>query len=239
MFDAPEPLYDDLFDYLRDNFLLPDAHVPTDTDSYIPKTLQKDPNNPNDVLRDANGNPEADLKPLKSFERGIIYQTPRNANKSLYPMAYLEWGKTSKILGYQSPHGYTYNLTYPLCLLTFQNDREPDNAVFTKKTDTGFYGIGDLVTMIVRCFWADHKKSKFFSARHRYNPELSVPGNTLAADETDWWVIDWTLEVANELESQPGETDMLAAGGSRQNNPLVRGTQINLIFEVFERDALC
>ena len=208
MFDAPEPIYDELYEYMKRNF------------------LKEDPLN-----RD-------DPKPLVRFERGIIYETYRNVNKSNFPMGYLEWGEIGEVENYQSPNGYKYNLIYRLCLLTFQKDGEPENAVFTKKTGAGFYGIGDLVTTIVRKFWADHKKSRFISARTRYDSSLVVSGDTLASDETDWWIIDWTLGVPNSLESQPGETDMIPAGGSRQNNPLVRGTQININFQVFERDVL-
>ena len=238
MFDAPEPIYDDLFEYLKDNFLLPSILDRKAVECYIPSSLEKDPRNPGEFLRDADGNLIGDLKPFKKFERGIIYQTSRNTDLKLYPMGYLEWGQVGEIEDYQSPHGYKYDLTYPICLLTFQKEGTPDNAVFTKKTGDGFYGIGDLVTVIVRDLWASFKKSRFMSARSRYDATLQVPGDTLAADETDWWIIDWSLDVANKIGPQPGETDTLVANSTRQGNPLVRGTQINLKFEVFERDTL-
>ena len=104
--------------------------------------------------------------------------------------------------------------------------------MFTGRTDAPrpVYGIGDLVTKIMDRLWTTHHGGRLAPAGHQQGDN--------AGRDVDWWVINWVFSVGNKIEAQPGETDLIVSNRSHRSNPLVRGTQINLKFNVFERDPL-
>ena len=123
--------------------------------------------------------------PLKRFERGIIFDVAMNVNATQFPQAYLEWGEVSEIELFQSPMGWTYDLLIPMCLLVYQKRGEADNAVFTGDIPNCGYGIGDLVTIIAKKFWADHRASRFIRAVRTYSEW--VEGQAYSVGDKFWF----------------------------------------------------
>ena len=252
MLQAPKPIFELLYAFIRENFLVQEMSSDgmlagektlfyrneSERPIYVPLNHRLDPDDEDFVQSE---------RFLNQFHRG----SPLSGVGKGTPAGWMEFGQVTDAEFDRAPEGYSYELSY-LVALVVNNERAvtgsskhvyapPEQALGTPGESLG---IGDLVTKIVQKAW-DHLHVGLLSfGNYQIKKGDIVPnydlsqGNSnlgpgqLPLNQSNWWVKNWTFNVNGEI------ADTLSEWRDVIHNTPYRDATINFKFTVFEQEPL-
>ena len=114
------------------------------------------------------------------------------------------------------------------------------DTFFARHDDHHHGFIGDLTRDLGGFFWRAHHTSRFSAAVDMFEADESGDDYYNHATDWDWSIVDFSMDVTNPLLVRPSNDSPLLQKFREvlDKNPLCRGTQMNFYFKVEERKTM-
>ena len=231
MLHATKPIFELLYAFIRENFLIEEA-----SDGMLDgEKLLFYPD-------EASRPPQTD-RFLNQFYRG----PPLALGGSGTPAAWMRFGQITEAEFDRAPEGYRYDLSYLLDVIV-TSEHIPSGSdsrdVFTSFDDPSL-ALGEIVSGIVQKAW-DELHTGFLTKGNFeiVNGDIQERGlgqspGQFPLSENNWWVKAWTFSVNGEIADTVSEwRDVIHSFRQANRDTPYRDATINFKFTVFEEEPL-
>ena len=222
MYTANKPIFEFLYAFIRENFLVPE--IPS-TDNLV-------------FYASEEARPERDVRLFNRFERGPFLL--EHLSHNYYPCGWLEFGQTTDIELDRAPQGYCYGLRYamPIFVGPGQSIEAGGVTLHTFRDDPAKHlGLGDIISEVVGKAWGELHQGfrpggNFQFQDNSFHPVTGSSGQ-LPLNDANWWVREWSVDVNGDVVDTISEWKEVLS-----EDPRGRAKTINWDFKIFEQEPL-
>ena len=229
MLHATKPIFELLYAFIRENFLIqgldPDGKLDGENLYFFQGDADRDRCAP----------------PDDRFLRQLYRGPPLAIGGKGVPAAWMRFGQITEVEHDRSPQGYCYDLSYLLDLIvTSENISMGVDSKYVFSPEGQSRGLGEVVSEIVQRAWRDLHTGLFSKGNFDivFSPSVSSAGQ-FPLNESNWWVKDWTFSVNGEIADTVSEwRDVIHSFRQQNRDTPYRDATINFKFTVFEQEPL-